>query len=101
MLAFTFLFLGTQLGIVVTNFTAGYLAASSSGWPSIFYSTGLAGVIWAVVWLILGADSPDTHPRISRAEREFIKSSLVGTSDDSDVSHSQQINYILLPYSYS
>lgn len=86
--------LGTQFGIAVTNFTAGYLAASTLGWPSIFYCTGLAGVVWAVVWLILGADSPDSHSRISRAERDFIKSSLVGTSDNSNVSHSQETIFI-------
>ncbi|XP_046680594.1 putative inorganic phosphate cotransporter isoform X1 [Homalodisca vitripennis] len=80
---FSFVFGGTQLGTVVTLFVAGYLAAGPWGWPSIFYSTGLCGVLWAVAWLFLGANSPDTHPSISDSEREYIKAALVSSSDQS------------------
>uniref|UniRef100_A0A1B6KV19 Putative inorganic phosphate cotransporter n=1 Tax=Graphocephala atropunctata TaxID=36148 RepID=A0A1B6KV19_9HEMI len=71
---------GSTVGTIVTMPIAGYLAASPWGWPSIFYSTGLCGVLWAVVWLFVGADSPDSHPSISDSEREYINESLVYTS---------------------
>ncbi|XP_046666339.1 piggyBac transposable element-derived protein 4-like [Homalodisca vitripennis] len=75
----------TQFGTVVTLFVAGYLTAGPWGWPSIFYSTGLCGVLWAVAWLFLGANSPDTHPSISDSEREYIKAAFVSSSDQSSV----------------
>ncbi|XP_046680575.1 putative inorganic phosphate cotransporter isoform X2 [Homalodisca vitripennis] len=69
---------------VVTMPIAGYLAASSWGWPSIFYCTGLCGVLWSAVWLFVGADSPESHPSISDREREYIITTRIGSS-----SHSQ------------
>ncbi|KAG8330876.1 hypothetical protein J6590_053331 [Homalodisca vitripennis] len=77
---FSFVFVGTQFGTVLTMPIAGYLAASPWGWPSIFYCTGLCGVLWSVVWLFVGANSPDTHPSISDSERHYINSALVNTS---------------------
>lgn len=77
---------GSQFGAMVMLFVAGYLAASPWGWPSIFYVTGLCGILWAVVWFFLGADSPDTHSSISTEERTYIKTSLTANSDDSSVS---------------
>ncbi|XP_046680590.1 putative inorganic phosphate cotransporter [Homalodisca vitripennis] len=79
---FTFVFVGTQFGTMITMFVAGYLAASPWGWPSIFYCTGLCGVLWSVVWLFVGADSPDSHPSISDHERKYIKSTLINNSDN-------------------
>ncbi|XP_046688649.1 vesicular glutamate transporter 3-like, partial [Homalodisca vitripennis] len=61
----------------------GYLAASPWGWPSIFYCTGLCGVLWSVVWLFVGANSPDSHPSISDHERKYIKSTLINNSENS------------------
>lgn len=79
------MFPGTQFGSMVTVFVSGYLAASPWGWPSIFYVTGLCGLLWAVVWLLLGADTPDTHPRISTQEKLYIKAALVGVSHNNSV----------------
>uniref|UniRef100_A0A1B6JQ30 Major facilitator superfamily (MFS) profile domain-containing protein n=1 Tax=Homalodisca liturata TaxID=320908 RepID=A0A1B6JQ30_9HEMI len=64
-------------------FIAGYLAASPWGWPSIFYATGLCSLLWAVVWMFIGADCPDTHTSISVEERHYINSSLINTSAES------------------
>ncbi|KAG8266869.1 hypothetical protein J6590_061695 [Homalodisca vitripennis] len=79
-----YVFQGTQFGTVLILPIAGYLAASPWGWPSIFYCTGLCGVLWSVVWLFVGADSPDSHPSINDREREYINSSLVETSSESN-----------------
>ena len=37
---------------------------------------GSAGVLWFVFWFFLGYSSPVTHPRISKAERLYIESSI-------------------------
>ncbi|XP_046680580.1 putative inorganic phosphate cotransporter [Homalodisca vitripennis] len=80
---FAFVFIGSQFGTLVTLFVAGYLAASPWGWPSIFYATGLCSLLWAVVWMFIGADCPDTHTSISVEERHYINSSLINTSAES------------------
>ncbi|XP_054290224.1 putative inorganic phosphate cotransporter isoform X2 [Macrosteles quadrilineatus] len=80
---FSFVFGGTQFGTVVTLFVAGYLAAGPYGWPSIFYVTGLCSGLWAIAWLFVGADCPDSHISISEEERIYIKSTLVSNSDKS------------------
>ncbi|KAG8313436.1 hypothetical protein J6590_001904 [Homalodisca vitripennis] len=77
---FAGVFVGTQVGATLTLFVAGLLAASSWGWPSIFYVTGLCSLIWCLAWLFLGANSPDTHPSISDCERNYIKSELINSS---------------------
>lgn len=64
---------------------SGALATSSAGWPSIFYIFGACGIIWSVVWLFVGANSPATHPRIAEDEKKYIESSL-GTIENEEVS---------------
>jgi ACS family glucarate transporter-like MFS transporter len=44
----------------------------SLGWPYVFYFMGLIGVLVSVIWLkILYA--PNQHPRIGRAELDYIE----------------------------
>ncbi|KAG8291695.1 hypothetical protein J6590_054428 [Homalodisca vitripennis] len=81
---FSFVFVGSVVGTMVTLTVAGYLAASPWGWPSIFYVTGISGLLWCLSWLLIGADTPDSHPTISDSERDFIKSTLTFTSDQSN-----------------
>ena len=38
--------------------------------------TGIIGIIWFIFWLLLGFDSPATHPRISQSERKYIETSI-------------------------
>lgn len=59
------------LGNILAMGMSGWLA-TSWGWPSIFYVFGLSGVVIAALILLVSADSPHTHPRISQAERDFI-----------------------------
>ena len=37
---------------------------------------GILGIIWYIFWLILIFDSPANHPRISKAERDYIESGI-------------------------
>ncbi|KAK3920360.1 Putative inorganic phosphate cotransporter [Frankliniella fusca] len=71
----TFVLAFQMLGPMVTSPLCG-LMASVWGWPSIFYSFGLAGVATGGLLLLLGADRPSEHRWISAEELAFIESSL-------------------------
>lgn len=49
------------------------IIASTYGWPAVFYVSGLAGILWAILWLILGADNPAHCRLISADERDYIE----------------------------
>lgn len=78
----TYSYAGAQFGTVIMLAVSGVLAASSIGWPSIFYFSGAAGCIWSVLWFMYGSNSPGEHRSISAEERNFIESSL-GNQDHS------------------
>lgn len=62
--------------------TSGILASSAMGWPSIFYISGLASGLWAILWLFFGSNSPSDYKYISAEERDFIQTSLGHSEDD-------------------
>lgn len=78
----TYCYAGAQFGTVIMLAVSGVLAASSMGWPSIFYFSGAAGCIWSILWFLFGSNSPVEHRSISAEERNFIESSL-GNQDHS------------------
>ncbi len=45
-------------------------------WQMVFYVNAALGIIWAVVWLWYATDTPETHPRVTPAERAYITSQL-------------------------
>ena len=45
-------------------------------WPVVFYVNAALGFVWVVVWLRYATDTPETHPYISLAEREYITAQL-------------------------
>ena len=78
----TYCYSGSQFGTVLMLSVSGFLASSSLGWPSIFYISGSAGVIWTIFWFFFGGDSPSTYEHISAEEREFIESSLGNNTEE-------------------
>lgn len=74
-----FAYAGPQLGTALQLITAGYIA-DRWGWPMIFYSVGFLGVLWTIVYVYLGAASPQDSEYISAEERNYIHSST-GTGD--------------------
>lgn len=70
----TFTYSGTQAGSVVMLGISGIMASSPMGWPSIFYFSGGATLIWTIFWVIFGSSSPDICSRISIEEKKFIES---------------------------
>ncbi|KMQ91449.1 inorganic phosphate cotransporter-like protein [Lasius niger] len=70
---------------------SGYLAASSVGWPSIFYLFGALTILWSTVFLYFGADSPAEHRSISQKEREYIEESLRTTEAKNENESKQKL----------
>lgn len=70
----TFTYSGTQLGTVLMLAVSGEIAASSTGWPGIFYISGGLTGLWTILWLWIGCDSPSVSSTISTQEKDFIES---------------------------
>jgi len=67
--------MASALGAAITLPVCGFLIAHF-GWESVFYVTGLVGLVWAIVWFFVVFDTPAEHPRISPEEREYIENAL-------------------------
>ncbi len=63
---------GTNVGALTTPLVVPWIAGHW-GWQWAFIATGMIGFIWLVFWLLFYR-SPETHPRISKAELEYIRS---------------------------
>jgi len=74
---------GNAVSLIVSGHLITWL-----GWPSVFYLTGLATVIWFALWSYLVYSSPDEHPRISQEEMKYIQRSIQG---DSGLNHVRTI----------
>ena len=48
------------------------LVITQADWRAVFYLTGIIGVVWAAWWW-LEYQPPDTHPRITAAERRLLE----------------------------
>jgi MFS family permease len=62
---------GTALGTVLSISSAG-LIADLMGWEGVFYLHGGLSLVWCVMWVALVTNSPEDHPFISEAERDYI-----------------------------
>jgi len=70
------MFSGSNFGTIITMSLSGFLASSSYGWPSIFYTDGSVSIVYGIVWFWFGAESPAVHKGISEEERDYIQESL-------------------------
>ncbi|XP_046658353.1 vesicular glutamate transporter 2.1-like isoform X3 [Homalodisca vitripennis] len=85
-LTFMGISVGTVLGLQLSGVIDGLL-----GWSPIFYFTGVAGVVWSVVWFIVVKNCPDDDPHISAEELKYIKDSL-GDSNNA-IKHTSKIKH--------
>lgn len=82
---------GLDFGTLLAMFVSGKVAASSLGWPGIFYISCGMGWVWCIGWLIFGADTPSKSRLISAAEREYIETSINSNSRAKEAKESRQI----------
>lgn len=64
---------GAQFGTAFMLIVSGELASSAMGWPCIFYFSGGAGLIWAVLWFFFASSSPSENRYISEEEKNYIE----------------------------
>ncbi|XP_054270084.1 putative inorganic phosphate cotransporter [Macrosteles quadrilineatus] len=76
----TFVLVGLNFGSMLVLACSGLLASTPWGWPSIFYFSGGLGLVWVILWMLLGGNSPESHSFISDEERDYILKSLPGTA---------------------
>lgn len=79
---------GIPFGTMFTLAGSGIIA-STYGWPSVFYVSGLAGILWAILWLVLGSDNPAHCRLISADERDYIEKYIPVNSVQGKVSFSE------------
>ncbi|CAG8648759.1 3679_t:CDS:2, partial [Dentiscutata heterogama] len=60
------------LGIVIAWPISTWLGSGPFGWPSIFWTFGMVGLIWSILWQIYGKSSPNEYSGISQEELELI-----------------------------
>ncbi|KAL7636747.1 UNVERIFIED_CONTAM: hypothetical protein RMT77_012501 [Armadillidium vulgare] len=63
---------GSLLGTVIIFPMGGWLAQTTFGWPSIFYTSGAIGLLWCVAWYHTVADHPNDHPYVTEEEKLLI-----------------------------
>lgn len=62
---------GTNVGAVICPIAVPWVF-SHLGWQTTFYVTGATGFVWVAAWWWI-YEVPDKHPRLSAAERQYIK----------------------------
>lgn len=63
---------GTNIGAIVTPLIVPWMVVHW-GWRSAFVGIGAVGFLWLAVWLLI-YHKPGEHPRVSKAELEYIRS---------------------------
>lgn len=80
----TYCYVGAEFGTVIMLAISGTLASSVMGWPSIFYFSGVAALLWAILWWWCGSNSPMDNRWITENEKEYILGSLAVNNKGKD-----------------
>ena len=65
---------GTNVGAIITPLIVPWIVLHW-GWKAAFIGIGALGFVWLVFWLVIYR-KPSEHPKVSRAELEYISSGL-------------------------
>ena len=68
---------GSNVGAVLTPWIVPWITVTY-GWRAAFLFTGLLGFVWLVFWLLLYR-KPEEHPRVNKAELDYITADRVKT----------------------
>ncbi|KAK4873845.1 hypothetical protein RN001_013205 [Aquatica leii] len=94
----TFVYAGTSFGTVISLPLTGWISGSSLGWPFAYYLYGALGLLWTVVWLFLGKNSPKEHKKINPLELKYIETSLNETHDQKPMATPWKAIFSSLPF---
>ncbi|XP_019845822.2 putative inorganic phosphate cotransporter [Bactrocera dorsalis] len=67
---------GVDCGMVLAMLVSGLIAGSALGWPGISYISAGAGFVWCLFWHIFAANNPPISRFITKAECEYIETSM-------------------------
>ncbi|KAK9512745.1 hypothetical protein O3M35_001102 [Rhynocoris fuscipes] len=70
---------GLHFGTIISFASSGVIGYEW-GWERIFYVHGIVSLLWCILWLFYGAESPRTCRYISEREKDFIEESLLHSS---------------------
>ncbi|KAK2585123.1 hypothetical protein KPH14_008633 [Odynerus spinipes] len=70
-------YLGSSVGAAIT-YPLCAAVCNAFGWEAAFHVTSTLGVIWYCFWFFLVYDSPQTHPRITDDEKNYILDNITG-----------------------
>ncbi len=65
---------GSRFGAAITPPVV-VLMIGSFGWRAVFYSFGIIGVVWAVIWYLYYRDYPEDHTGVNAEELEILSQS--------------------------
>lgn len=72
---------GVDCGMVLAMLVSGLIASSALGWPGISYISAGTGFVWCLLWHIFAANNPPTSRFITKAECEYIETSMKREKD--------------------
>ncbi|GAB6024780.1 hypothetical protein CHUAL_009906 [Chamberlinius hualienensis] len=75
-IAYSGMYGGTLLTFPICGLLCKY--GFAGGWPSVFYVTGIMGLVYVFSMFFLVYDGYEKHPRISQSERRYLEKNLIG-----------------------
>lgn len=74
----SFTSIGGLVGSIVVSTLSGYLCKHNfaGGWPGVFYVTGAINTLFALIYIVLVSDSPESSYFVSQAERDHIRANI-------------------------
>ncbi|ETN61579.1 sodium-dependent phosphate transporter [Anopheles darlingi] len=80
----SFIFSGCQIGALAGGIGTGYFIQAHGTWRTTFYIWGVLALVWYIVWLLIGYESPETHPYISEQEKSQLLEQLADSKKSSE-----------------
>ncbi|KAL5279363.1 hypothetical protein ACFFRR_003762 [Megaselia abdita] len=74
-----FVFGGGQMGSILGNFFGGIIQHKLH-WSWVYYTFGVVGVIWCILFCLLCYSDPESHPCIRDSEKEYLRIQMGQTS---------------------
>ncbi|XP_034942645.1 sialin-like [Chelonus insularis] len=74
-------YMGGTVGTAITYFFSAVIIYYFN-WEMVFYTISVIGAIWYCFWLYFAYDSPQEHPRISKAELKYIMDNIPETTNN-------------------
>lgn len=79
----TSVYSGAQFGTFLILGMSGLLFASPAGWPALFYISGGIMLLWTILYIFLGSDTPRSAKTISELELTYIEDTYANDHNDS------------------